>query len=283
MKAISQGNIKRFLVAAGVALAVPLTAVAFQGHPGGHHGCGDFAGHGGPGMMGGEMLPPHLRGLNLTEAQRDKIFEIMHAQAPVMRDKAKALRKAETDLHALTANAHAERGSRDHARLIALPSSVPSDADGAFILSPVALQAALEAIPTPTGDAFAPVSMASLQVFRPARAAAFAWVRASMAHPGVFDLDLCDAQGRIAVVIRGLSAVQIAPRANAVTDVSPKTTAPAASFAEAIGDKAAAQRRASDFLNHYHRPTDRYDPAWNLEGLLQQVRFALELGRLSGR
>ena len=105
MKAISQGNIKRFLVAAGVALAVPLTAVAFQGHPGGHHGCGGFAAHGGPGTMGGEMMPPHLRGLNLTEAQRDKIFEIMHAQAPAMRDKAKALRKAEDDLRALTAAA----------------------------------------------------------------------------------------------------------------------------------------------------------------------------------
>mgnify|MGYP003476963651 FL=1 len=105
MKAISQGNIKRFIVAAGVALAVPLTAVAFQGHPVGHHGCGGFAGHGGPGMMGGEMMPPHLRGLNLTEAQRDKIFEIMHAQAPAMRDKAKALRKAEDDLRALTAAA----------------------------------------------------------------------------------------------------------------------------------------------------------------------------------
>lgn len=49
-----------------------------------------------------------------------------------------------------------------------------------------------------------------------------------------------------------------------------------------LGDKAAAQRKASDFLNHYHRPTDRYDPAWNLEGLMQQVRFALELGRLAG-
>ncbi|MBK9797713.1 MAG: M28 family peptidase [Holophagaceae bacterium] len=49
-----------------------------------------------------------------------------------------------------------------------------------------------------------------------------------------------------------------------------------------LGDKAAAQAKAADFLNHYHRPTDRYDPAWNLEGLLQQVRFALELGRLAG-
>jgi hypothetical protein len=49
-----------------------------------------------------------------------------------------------------------------------------------------------------------------------------------------------------------------------------------------LGDKAAAQAKAADFLNHYHRPSDRYDPAWNLEGLLQQVRFALELGRLAG-
>lgn len=49
-----------------------------------------------------------------------------------------------------------------------------------------------------------------------------------------------------------------------------------------LGDKAAAQAKASDFLNHYHRPTDRYHPEWNLEGLMQQVRFALELGRLAG-
>lgn len=49
-----------------------------------------------------------------------------------------------------------------------------------------------------------------------------------------------------------------------------------------LGDKAGAQAKASDFLNHYHRPSDRYDPAWNLAGLMQQVRFALELGRLVG-
>jgi Zn-dependent M28 family amino/carboxypeptidase len=49
-----------------------------------------------------------------------------------------------------------------------------------------------------------------------------------------------------------------------------------------LGDKAAAQAKASDFLNHYHRPTDRYDHAWNLAGLMQQVRYALELGRLAG-
>ena len=102
MKTTPNSNIKRFLIAASVALAIPLTAAAFGGH-GGHAGCGMEA-HGGAGhpMMGGNMMPPHLRGLNLTEAQQDKVFEIMHAQAPVMRDKAKVVRKAESDLRALT-------------------------------------------------------------------------------------------------------------------------------------------------------------------------------------
>ena len=102
MTTLTSSNIKRFLVAASVALAIPLGAAAFQGEPGGHPGCGHFAGRGGPGM-GGEMMLPHLRGLNLSEAQRDKIFEIMHAQAPLMREKAKAVRKAEDDLRALAA------------------------------------------------------------------------------------------------------------------------------------------------------------------------------------
>jgi Zn-dependent M28 family amino/carboxypeptidase len=49
-----------------------------------------------------------------------------------------------------------------------------------------------------------------------------------------------------------------------------------------LGDKAGAQAKAAGFLNRYHQPADRYDPAWNLEGMMQQVRFALELGRLAG-
>jgi len=102
MKTTPNSNIKRFLIAASVALAIPLSMPAF-GAPGGHDGCGMEA-HGGPGhhMMSGNRMPHHLHGLDLTEAQQDKIFEIMHAQAPVMRDKAKALRKVESDLRALT-------------------------------------------------------------------------------------------------------------------------------------------------------------------------------------
>lgn len=97
MNTISRSNIKRFLLAASVALALPLGVMAYgDPHPGGHRGCGP---------MGGEMMSHHLKALNLTEAQRDKVFEIMHTQAPAMRDKAKALRKTEDDLRALSASA----------------------------------------------------------------------------------------------------------------------------------------------------------------------------------
>jgi len=49
------------------------------------------------------MRPHYLRGLNLTEAQRDKVFGVMHAQAPGMREKAKVHLAAEEALRQLTA------------------------------------------------------------------------------------------------------------------------------------------------------------------------------------
>lgn len=42
-----------------------------------------------------------LRGLDLTEAQRDQIFEIRHAQAPAMRAQMKAVHAARKDLREL--------------------------------------------------------------------------------------------------------------------------------------------------------------------------------------
>lgn len=45
--------------------------------------------------------PPILHGLVLTEDQQDKIFELMHAQAPVLREKAKAAAKAQMGLRHL--------------------------------------------------------------------------------------------------------------------------------------------------------------------------------------
>lgn len=42
-----------------------------------------------------------LRGLNLTEAQRDQVFELMHKQVPAMRERARTMHKARQALQAL--------------------------------------------------------------------------------------------------------------------------------------------------------------------------------------
>lgn len=96
--------VERFLIAAVVALAVPLSAAAFGGAHGAPNRCGgvEMPGNAGPHGLLGDQMPPPLRGLNLTEAQRDKVFELMHAQAPVLREKMKAVQRAEADLRGLT-------------------------------------------------------------------------------------------------------------------------------------------------------------------------------------
>lgn len=45
--------------------------------------------------------PPYLRDLNLSEDQADKVFAILHAAAPTLRDQAKAAHKAHEALHGL--------------------------------------------------------------------------------------------------------------------------------------------------------------------------------------
>jgi Spy/CpxP family protein refolding chaperone len=67
--------------------------------PPGHHGRGEP----GPELPFGH-LPLHR--LNLTEAQQDKLFAIMHAQAPQRREQDKAVRKAHDALRDLS---HADR------------------------------------------------------------------------------------------------------------------------------------------------------------------------------
>ncbi|MDR1995755.1 Spy/CpxP family protein refolding chaperone [Azonexus sp.] len=106
MKTISHLHLKRFAIAAAVALALPLSASAFNGQKGPMRGaCGGMgaqAGFAHPGM-GGDGMPRYLYRLNLSEAQRDRIFDIMHAQAPTLRNNMKTLYKAQSDLRALTA------------------------------------------------------------------------------------------------------------------------------------------------------------------------------------
>ncbi|MBI4913584.1 MAG: M28 family peptidase [Acidobacteria bacterium] len=43
-------------------------------------------------------------------------------------------------------------------------------------------------------------------------------------------------------------------------------------------DPAGAKNRAASAGSRYHQPTDRYDPAWDLSGMVQQAQFALNLG-----
>jgi Spy/CpxP family protein refolding chaperone len=56
-------------------------------------------GFGGPGFGPGRS--PFFRGVELSEAQEDKIFDILHAEAPYLREQSRAAAKAGAALHAL--------------------------------------------------------------------------------------------------------------------------------------------------------------------------------------
>jgi Spy/CpxP family protein refolding chaperone len=90
-------------VAPAFAAGEPALEADHDRGPGGHgpEGFG-FGGHG-PGAPGPDMpfgrMPLH--GLKLSEAQQDKLFAIMHAQAPERREHEKAIRKAHEALREL--------------------------------------------------------------------------------------------------------------------------------------------------------------------------------------
>lgn len=56
------------------------------------------------GHGGADAAPPYLRGLDLSEAQRDRLFAVLHAQAPLLREQHKLARNAHEALHALAAS-----------------------------------------------------------------------------------------------------------------------------------------------------------------------------------
>ncbi|WP_332855786.1 Spy/CpxP family protein refolding chaperone [Duganella sp. S19_KUP01_CR8] len=66
-------------------------------HDGPEHGAGDRAP--GPGFHHGR--PPFVHGIELSEAQEDKVFAILHAQEPYLRDQDKAAAKAHEALRAM--------------------------------------------------------------------------------------------------------------------------------------------------------------------------------------
>lgn len=66
-----------------------------------------------------EPVPPFLRGIELTESQRDEVFNIMHEQLPALRKHDKAERKAREALQAMALSA-----KYDEAKARALAESI---------------------------------------------------------------------------------------------------------------------------------------------------------------
>jgi periplasmic protein CpxP/Spy len=118
-------RMKRLILVTSLALAWPFGALAdpspgtserMGGGPAQEHGMSSRMVEHGPfpgGMFhGGEMfgesndVPPMLEHLRLSEAQQDKIFAIMHAQAPQAHELGKAIRKAHQGLHELVTGAN---------------------------------------------------------------------------------------------------------------------------------------------------------------------------------
>jgi periplasmic protein CpxP/Spy len=74
-------------------------------------------GHGGPGGPGGPGMgrAPFLHGIELSEQQDDKVFALLHAQEPELREQRKIVEKSHEALHAL-----ATSGKYDDAKAVAL-------------------------------------------------------------------------------------------------------------------------------------------------------------------
>lgn len=109
---LSRRILMRFMIASSIALSLPLAAIADgPGKPGGPPGLAGRSGpgdaRGGPPCTGesGDLVPPFLHGIVLSEAQRDKIFGILYAQTPSLRDKEKELRKTAIALRELALSA----------------------------------------------------------------------------------------------------------------------------------------------------------------------------------
>ncbi|TDY35270.1 periplasmic heavy metal sensor [Janthinobacterium sp. 75] len=109
------------------ACSMPLLALAQQepapdgtpprAMPGPPPGFGHGPGHG-PGGPGAPGLPPFLHGIDLSEAQQDKIFAATYAQAPLLREQEKIAFKAHAQLRELAGSS-----AYDDAKASALAST----------------------------------------------------------------------------------------------------------------------------------------------------------------
>ncbi|MDN2675847.1 Spy/CpxP family protein refolding chaperone [Janthinobacterium sp. SUN033] len=97
----------------------------------------------GPGGPGAPGLPPFLRGIDLSEAQQDKIFAATYAQAPLLREQEKIAFKAHAQLRAL-----ASSSAYDDAKASALASTA-AQAMAQISLQQARLEQQLLAVLTP--------------------------------------------------------------------------------------------------------------------------------------
>lgn len=95
----------------------------------------------GPGF--GPGSPPFFHGLDLSEAQQDKVFAIVHAEAPYLREQSKAAAKAREALRAL-----ATADKYDDAKAAALAKDLAT-AEANIALQHVRTQQKLLAVLTP--------------------------------------------------------------------------------------------------------------------------------------
>lgn len=116
---------RRIAAAAVLALSTPLLVQATPAPTDAPPAPHAHRGEGGPahakhrhvrhGDMGLTQTPRFLRGIDLDEAQRDKVFQILHQRAPALRDAYKETHKARKELRQLSAS-----NSFDEARARAL-------------------------------------------------------------------------------------------------------------------------------------------------------------------
>jgi protein CpxP len=95
----------------------------------------------GPGF--GPGRPPFFRGIELTDAQEDKIFAILHAEAPYLREQSRAAAKAHEALRAL-----AKDDKYDDAKAAAL-AQAEATAEANVALQHVRTRQKLQAVLTP--------------------------------------------------------------------------------------------------------------------------------------
>lgn len=140
----SKLSLRNVLLVAALALGGAAQAEDFgPGHPPmvqGEHGPRG-PGHGGPGF--GPGRPPFLRDLDLDEAQEDKVFAILHAEAPYLREQFKAASKAREALRAL-----ASADKYDDAKAAALAKEAAT-AEANIALQHVRTQQKLLSVLTP--------------------------------------------------------------------------------------------------------------------------------------